>query len=464
MVDPSGPALILTDPEVLARVPLERIVSGIASSFPVALTAEETMQRLFDSMNDTASARFPGAWHCDDPGVPNADTVPRSDPVACPRAEGVLADNTHFFEDGHPDSFMPVAIVNRFDLTPFSGVRCGEYRVVYAKRSGLTDPNDRVFLIFEAALQNPDGCVEACRSIAEGWLALQGLSPTAQADWIDNLFFTGHPGFMPLARARSFGVDPTHGYSDTAPGGGQVRVALHMQEPWSMRELVVAQEPDEAFGFVPTTVKNSPPASFFSPTGPLIPAAELRKSFTENHLPSLVAGDLLSIEMFNPSTLDGLESPLSGPGANDYEAAATSGPGSPLLATIDAYLTKNAVGTDCPAGDPLDAAAVLRRATTQSCAGCHAPTALLGETRSLGCGLTWPASHGETHINEKGELSPALKDLFLPHRAEVLQTFLQSCDPAAIDDNLLAGNPADAPESAAKLLPSPRTLGGSLTH
>ncbi|MEZ4309296.1 MAG: hypothetical protein R3F14_14765 [Polyangiaceae bacterium] len=162
--------------------------------------------------------------------------------------------------------------------------------------------------------------------------------------------------------------------------------------------------------------------------------------------------------------MNGLESPLSGPMANDYASIATSAPDSKLMTTIESYLSEQNVGADCPETDPLDAAAVLRRATTQSCAGCHAPTALLGETRSLGCGLTWPDSHGETHINEKGELSPALKDLFLPHRAEVLQTFLQSCDPAAIDDNLLAGNPADPPESAAKLLPSPRTLGGSLTH
>jgi hypothetical protein len=48
----------------------------------------------------------------------------------------------------------------------------------------------------------------------------------------------------------------------------------------------------------------------------------------------------------------------------------------------------------------------------------------------------WPQSLGQTHIDEQGELSPALKDVFLPQRAGVLQTFLQACDVAAVSANL----------------------------
>ena len=46
---------------------------------------------------------------------------------------------------------------------------------------------------------------------------------------------------------------------------------------------------------------------------------------------------------------------------------------------------------------------------------------------------------GQVHIDEKGNLSPALKELFLPHRAEMLSTFLQSCDEDAIRRNLRGG-------------------------
>ena len=42
----------------------------------------------------------------------------------------------------------------------------------------------------------------------------------------------------------------------------------------------------------------------------------------------------------------------------------------------------------------------------------------------LGHGLTWPFSLGFVHVNEAGNLSPALRDVFLPHRKRVLEDFL----------------------------------------
>ena len=51
------------------------------------------------------------------------------------------------FTPGAPDFFAPVALVNRFDLTPSDRSTCGEYRIVYAKHSGRTDAQVREELL-----------------------------------------------------------------------------------------------------------------------------------------------------------------------------------------------------------------------------------------------------------------------------------------------------------------------------
>jgi hypothetical protein len=41
---------------------------------------------------------------------------------------------------------------NRFDVAPSDGSHCGEYRIVYTKRSGIANSLVRNLIIFEAAL------------------------------------------------------------------------------------------------------------------------------------------------------------------------------------------------------------------------------------------------------------------------------------------------------------------------
>jgi hypothetical protein len=73
-------------------------------------------------------------------------------------------------------------------------------------------------------------------------------------------------------------------------------------------------------------------------------------------------------------------------------------------------------------GSPLRSRDVLRRATTQTCAGCHADAS----STDVGGGITWPESLGFTHVDESGRLSPALTGEFLPHRARVLDEYLSA--------------------------------------
>jgi hypothetical protein len=94
-------------------------------------------------------------------------------------------------------------------------------------------------------------------------------------------------------------------------------------------------------------------------------------------------------------------------------------------------------------GSSLTTSNLLDRATTQTCAGCHD----VSSNADLGGGLFWPPSNGFTHVDERGTLSPALTDVFLPHRAAVLERFINDrCGTARV---------------AAPVDPS-RTLGGSV--
>jgi hypothetical protein len=81
--------------------------------------------------------------------------------------------------------------------------------------------------------------------------------------------------------------------------------------------------------------------------------------------------------------------------------------------------------------------------------------------RSIGCGLVWPDSIGTVHVTEKGELSPALKEVFLPHRAKVLETYRQACDKGAMFGNFQRGV---LDSGQFKVLSARRTLGGGGTH
>jgi hypothetical protein len=230
-VDANGPALLVTDPKVLAEFPVEKVVTHILEFEGVDkadVPADEMLARLFDTMNDQANARFSDSevTHCD--SVDNPATLNKNgDTFTCPRPEGQLAYSEGMTKAGDPDQFIPIAIVNRFDLTPVDGSRCGQYRIVYAKRSGLTDPDNRVFMIFEAALANPmPGCLESCRPVAEFWKNLEGKSSTEIATNLRTFFFGGIPGFKPAIHPVHYGLGiEDQGYGGTEPG--QVRVSTH---------------------------------------------------------------------------------------------------------------------------------------------------------------------------------------------------------------------------------------------
>jgi hypothetical protein len=434
-----GPALLVRDPAVLSSFTLERVLKQIITfSGTQGMSPEELLRRMFDTENTASSGVFPDNAHCDNLDNSAFQNGPAID---CPRAEGKLATSTGLFVPGDPDYFAPVAVVNRFDLAPSTGKTCGEYRIVFAKSSGRSDPNDRVFLTFEGALKNPhDGDVLGCHPVAKAWAALEKETDGAKiAARLEEFYFTGLSGFLPLVHPEHFG-QVTTGSDGNSNSHGQVRVSQRMQDPWEMREfLIVVAKPGDSgppIFFTPVTVKNSPVPALFNPANQTKDALIFRDLFAQMDADALAAPDVAHIRMRTHISFNAGESAVSGPAGADYAAQVQSGDSAAFMKEITTYINSPSA-TVCPPGEALTATDIVNRATTQTCAGCHAPQNFLGPERKIGCGLTFPSALGQAHIDENGALSPALTDVFLPHRASVMSTFVKGCDIEAIDKNLL---------------------------
>lgn len=397
-VDPAR-SLVVTDPSIMALFPLQSVMAQIIGSAGggVGPTPLALYQQWWDLLNDPAHGVTPGP-HC-------TGTI-GGFPVDCPRQEGILA-TTNPFVPG-PDSYIPVALFNRFDLADPSGADCGEYRIVYAKESGLVSGTDRNFIIFEARLPNPtpSAGLTGCLPVADFWANLTTIgSPATRGALLHDFYFLGlGGGFAPV-------ITWDH-YAGSGLGSGQIRTNQFMTgrgyfgpplgQPWELREFRTEVVCSGACNVMmaPETVKNNPAPFEFDP-GVAIP---FKVDFETNQVPLLAAASVNDITMDIPLGFDAGQSVAVG--ADDYAPRAT---GIPFLNNIQSTLTT--------IGSPLTPANILDRATTQSCAGCHQ----LSNGKGLGGGLVWPGSLGFVHVNENRVLSPALTGTFLPRRKIVLE-------------------------------------------
>lgn len=437
-VAPDSPALLVNDPAALQSLTLDRVLSALLFAQEDGTTKpEDLLARMFDTMSTAKDALYPRTspidstttaeqYHCDDADNP---AFMGHAPAMCPRAEASLAGSKGLLVPGDPDYFYPVAVINRLDLMSSLVETCGEYRIIYAKTSGKTDPSNRVFLIFEGTLANLNvACTMSCYPVAQFLKRLEAeTDPVALGEKLDQLFFSGISSFPPVLGPDGFG-------GGAYGTGGRVRLSQHMDADWDMRQFIVTHTPDRRALFMPVAVTNNFDPEYFTADGEATAAG---KGFVEDFTQtteSLGARDVAHMAMKDNGSYVSGESLQSGLHASNYAAAAQGN--DVLYSAIDDRIKGLSLGSGCPAGDPLTSDSILRRATAHSCAGCHAPTAMLGSERAIGCGLTWPDSLNGVHIDESGALSPALKEVFLPRRAQVLSRYLQACDQSAIEADL----------------------------
>jgi hypothetical protein len=209
-------SLAVTDLNILARFPLDRVMNQLASLSGVpGLTGIALFTQWWDTQNAAAGGAFSGVPHCDDQttgGLPSLNGFPYD----CREAphEGRHVQCTSFSD---PDCvYLPIGLFNRFDLAAQDGAHCGEYRIVYAKQTGVSDALDRNLLIFEATVPNPTpaGGLQGCRPLVERWAQLSQVgSANARALLLEQMYFDGVGGAAPAI------VRPEH-YGDNAQGLG----------------------------------------------------------------------------------------------------------------------------------------------------------------------------------------------------------------------------------------------------
>jgi hypothetical protein len=195
--------------------------------------------------------------------------------------------------------------------------------------------------------------------------------------------------------------------------------------PWLMREFKLVSDctalPSCTLKFVPATVKTNPFGGLFNPTSGHPQAPAFRSHFL-TQVASLAVNDLNRFNYTVPDAFNSGQNNSQVPGiVDDYLAQFGPGP-SPFHQAIGQELAR--VGSTLTPND------IVARAQALSCGGCHQRSS----GRPVGGGLTWPASANFVHSSETDDpadpsrfnLSPALRNQFLPLRRTVLEGYLQA--------------------------------------
>jgi hypothetical protein len=400
-------SLIVTDQIILDRFSFERVLGRIAdTSGEPGLDARTLYREWWSSEQLPACAAGINGF-----------------PVECPRREGDLTTTDPFREGGQtPDGYLAVALVNRFDLAPDDGSSCGEYRMVFAKRSGQQDDNDRNLIIFEAVMPNPaplEG-LSGCRPIVELFAGLSAVDDASErARRLEGFYFDGV-------------VENTHVPAPVCASqlglrGGQIRTNQFMESPWMLRQFAVARDGAGHVGIRPMAVGGNPFGALFDPGNPAPAAARFRDRFVA-HLGSLLVRDVNLLALDAPGEFAAGQSqqgrgeqPAAGE-INDYLVELERTPASDFAGQIAAELTRRS--------SRLTVEQLMRRATARSCAGCH----FLAAGTDLGDGMTLPGTLPFTHVSEQRpepgpdgprfRISRALETAFLPFREQRMRAFL----------------------------------------
>jgi hypothetical protein len=444
-------SLVVTEKTILARFSFQRVMDQLVEQSSVdGLTALNLFRQWWDTQNPRLDpAGLALGPHCDDEVDDEGNPILNDFPYTCrpiPSEGGQVTADPFADPDNNPDAYIPIGLFNRFDLAPSAGTHCGEYRIVYAKRSGIDDGRERNLLIFEAMLPNPrpKQGLAGCRRIVSYWAKLsqeEDVEERAQA--LERLYFEGLEDVEPVVHVRHYGDNPQE--------AGQVRTNQFMQpssQPspggWSLREFKLIRTCDDealctAMQFIPVTNKVNPFGPLHIPDPNLahpkaagyqdhfVTQLQINQEEAGKSPVGLAAENLHDIRFDVPDTFNTGQSQASGSEENDYWLHFTSlepSMATPFRSAIQAELDH--------LGSALTPEQIVLRAGTQSCAGCHR----LLNNEELGGNLTWPPSLGFTHVTEREvevvdgqerfDISPALREAFLPQRKQIMEEYLNN--------------------------------------
>jgi hypothetical protein len=387
---------------ILDAFPFQSVLDAIVASSPNETTTSATLYREWMSVAESsATPGAEGAFHCDTSSVD-----PNHWGYECPRTSDAALGDVDPFTPA--DRFVPVALVNRFDLAPSNWSNCGEYRVVFAKKSG--QGAGRFFFIFEAKLPNPGGSGSAagCKAVAEVWqgLSAPGVTLAQRKAKLRAFYFDGVDVTIP--GTGTVKTTPVFTWSNYGPNMGQVRTNQFVSFPWDLREFKLSRTCSAGSCtlrskpvMVKTNLADDPLVNAGDPSHASAVAAVQNNLVTSR----LLATDAASISAKIPAALDSWES--RDDQAVDYSAITPT--------AVKAELTM-------PAGSTLTKNQALDRLTTQTCMGCHQHS----NGKNLGGGVTWPNSLGFVHIDELGNASQALLGTFLPARAAFMTSIVEA--------------------------------------
>jgi len=413
------PSFVVTDPKILERFELRRVLDQLASFSGSSTGADEIWKQWWSSQRIRSGGDPAHHPFCDD----NGSQINGFD-ITCPRQESLLE-----FEP--IESHAPVALFNRFDLAPMDGAHCGEYRIVYAlgadKRAQEIQTesefdevrNGRNFLIFEGVLPNPDpDCgLAACLPVAEFW---QGLSTESdvgvQADLLEQFYFDGICDLKPVVTPEHYGFQCRDG---GGYGGecGQIRTNQFIEREWNLREFTLEEGCGERgceLIVQQTTVAQNPHVSLWDSTHPD------HGSFSSDLV------NQMSLQMPVPDGVNHISAGTDGK-FDAGESVATFGGFNFNLYDADSTFEATIAGALLGSPSTITEFDIEDRMTTQSCGGCHelSNSVSLGNSQG-GTSVVWPNSGGFVHVDENSNLSPALLNEFLPFRQLVMTKFLDA--------------------------------------
>lgn len=424
-------SLAVTDTAILSRFSFEEVMNRLAEQSGIpGLTGLRLYQEWWDSQRKAPGLGL-GGPHCNDQLLPDGSTGFNGFAYTCPRKEGGQAMQNPFLSpDTNINAYVPIGLFNRFDLAAQDGSDCGEYRIVFARRSGITDPDSRNLIAFEGVLPNahPKKGIQGCRKVMRFWAELsQEPDVAARAEALHRFYFEGLGKFSPVIHIDNLG-------NATDRASGQVRTNQFMAygsgTPWTLREFRVRKRcigDTCTMRFEPDTVKTNPAGVLFNPKQSHPLEEDFEQRFV-SQVAALAANDVLRYSMVTEDRFNSGQSNSTGT-ENLYVHQFGNG-ASPLRTKLQEELNR--------LGSTLTPNNIVARAQTLSCAGCHQ----LSTNVSLGGGLTWPNKskpYEFVHVSERTMedgpdgprygLSEALVGTFLPYRQQLMEAFLEERPP-----------------------------------